>query len=44
MQGKIPPYLLKPVNKVTDLHNMFTNCKRLSYYTKSDGTQFMIPE
>ena len=44
LKGRIPPYLLKPVYQVANLSGMFTNCKRLCYYTKNNETQFTIPE
>lgn len=45
IQGRIPPYLLKPVPGVQDLTGFFTNCKRLSYYIDSKTNMpYLIPE
>lgn len=43
LQGRIPPYLLKPVSSITSARAIFKNCKRLTSY--SDGTTiYQIPK
>lgn len=44
IKGRIPPYLLKPVESITSIYKMFSNCKQLSYYTQDDGKQYIIPK
>ena len=45
LRGRIPPYLLKPLEKGTsvNLSGMFRNCKLLSYYTVEGGTSYVVP-
>ena len=42
INGRIVPYLLKPVPNVTSIYNMFTYCRRISSYVK-DGVIYQIP-
>ena len=43
IQGRIPPYLLRPISEVSDISRMFKNCRRISSY--STGTSiYQIPE
>ena len=44
MQGRIPPYLLKPVSSTTSVQGIFKNCKKLSSYVKDGGTVYQVPE
>ena len=43
LKGRLVPYLLKPVPKLSSLKNMFTYCKFISSYIKSDSV-YPIPE
>ena len=43
--GRICPYLLKPVSKITDISYMFTACKKLTAYSNSSATNhYLIPK
>lgn len=42
--GRIPPYLLRPINKVSSISDMFKNCIRLSSYIDEDSTIYQIPK
>lgn len=44
LTGRIPPYLLQPINKVYSLNRLFYNCSRLSSYIDKDGTIYQIPK
>lgn len=44
IKGRIVPYLLKPVSQVTDLQEMFKNCKLLSTYTTEEDISYLIPK
>lgn len=43
IQGRIPPYLLKPVKSTTSIQGMFKNCKQISYYNY-EGYNYIIPK
>ena len=42
INGRIVPYLLKPVSNITSIYNMFRYCRRISSYVK-DGVVYQIP-
>lgn len=42
INGRIVPYLLKPVPNVTSIYNMFRYCRRISSYIK-EGVTYQIP-
>ena len=45
--GRICPYMLKPVPGITSVKELFSCCKKLSYYYRMDGQNkesYMIPE
>jgi hypothetical protein len=44
LPGRICPYLLKPLSSITSINGLFRGCKRLSYYTKTNTHQYIIPE
>ena len=44
MQGRIPPYLLKPVSNVQNIQSLFKNCRKLSSYKTSAGNIYQIPK
>lgn len=44
IQGRIPPYLLKPVKSTTSIQGMFKNCKQISYYHTEEGFNYIIPK
>ena len=43
INGRIPPYLLQPVNNASSINNMFRYCRRISGYVK-EGQTFLIPQ
>lgn len=44
LQGRIPPYLLKPIPNVQNIQSLFQNCRRLSSYQTSAGVIYQIPK
>lgn len=42
INGRIPPYLLKPVPNTSSINNIFRYCRRISSYVK-DGAIYQIP-
>ena len=44
MQGRIPPYLLKPISNVQNIQALFKNCRKLSSYKTSAGNIYQIPK
>lgn len=43
LHGRIVPYLLKPVPRITELSQLFMCCKMLGWYEK-EGVAYTIPE
>ena len=43
INGRIPPYLLKPVYNITSVANIFKYCRKISSY-KQDGIIYQIPK
>lgn len=44
LQGRIPPYLLKPIPNVQNIQSMFKNCRKLASYKTSAGVIYQIPK
>lgn len=44
LTGRIPPYLLKPINKVSSIQRLFKNCCRFSSYIGEDSKLYQIPK
>lgn len=45
IRGRIPPYLLQPVEETTSISNMFRNCKLLTALRdQTTGYSYIIPE